>query len=72
VLHELREALFLGRDGAEQRLQWLIKRRGGDHSLQRRLAGLHGETRMFRETGNGRGKHVTALLDLLEIREFRK
>jgi hypothetical protein len=70
ILHELREALFLGRTAAEERLRWLLKRRGGDAALAGLLTELHGEPALFRRTEDGEAGHQTALLDLLEIREF--
>jgi hypothetical protein len=70
ILHELREALFLGRAAAEERLRWLLKRRGGDDELAGLLSELHGEPALFRRTEDGEAGHQTALLDLLEIREF--
>jgi hypothetical protein len=70
ILHELREAVFLGRDAGEQRLQWLLKRRGPGDGLSRLLADLHGAPTLFREVRDGRVVHETALLDLLEIQEF--
>jgi hypothetical protein len=71
LLHELRSALFLGREAGERQLESALLRRGGDARLRGILAGLHGGERLFRESPPGkRPAWRSALLDVLEAQEF--
>lgn len=79
LLHELRSALFLGRDAAERQLQWALQRRGsGDVRLRNALKTLHGSPNLFEkcpaEMDQVRAKDQpvwrSKLLDALEAQEF--
>jgi hypothetical protein len=75
LLHELRSALFLGRDAGERQLKSALLRRGGDARLRALVRALHNSEQLFQknpEAAQDKKKPAwrSALLDVLEAQGF--